>query len=51
LVGLRFAGFDVVEVLPHLHPAQVTAITAANLVFEFSALVAASRPARGAQPS
>ncbi len=51
LVGLRFAGFDVVEVLPHLDPAQVTAITAANLVFEFSALVAASRPARGAQPS
>lgn len=48
LVGLRFAGFDVVEVLPHLDPAQVTAITAANLVFEFAALVAAGKgQARG----
>lgn len=43
LVGLNFVGFDVVEVLPHLDPAQVTAITAANLVFEFAALVAATK--------
>lgn len=45
LTGLRFIGFDVVEVLPHLDPAQVTAITAANLVFEFAGLVAATQNA------
>jgi agmatinase len=41
LAGLRFRGFDVVEVSPPYDgPGQVTAILAANLVYEFLALAA-----------
>lgn len=40
LAGLPFAGFDLVEFLPAYDPAGVTAILAANLVFEFLALAA-----------
>lgn len=43
LGGLRFAGFDLVEVLPAFDPAQVTSVLAANLVFEFIALAALGR--------
>ncbi|MFI5284102.1 MAG: agmatinase [Candidatus Dormibacterales bacterium] len=40
LAGIHFAGFDTVEVLPAFDAAQVTALLAATLVFEFIALVA-----------
>lgn len=46
LAGLNFAGFDVVEVLPALDPTEVTALTAATIVFEFLSLLAISK-ARG----
>lgn len=38
LVGLNFIGFDLVEVSPPFDHSQITAILAANLVFEFLAL-------------
>lgn len=41
LRGLRFVGFDVVEVSPPYDHADITAILAANLAFEFLSLVAA----------
>ena len=41
LAGLRFAGFDVVEVAPPYDgPGQVTALLAANIAYEFLALTA-----------
>jgi agmatinase len=40
LTGLHFVGFDTVEVLPAFDNAQVTALLAATLIFEFIALVA-----------
>lgn len=40
LAGMHIVGFDVVEVLPALDSAQITALLAATLVFEFVALVA-----------
>ena len=40
LIGLSFVGFDVVEVLPAHDSAQITALLAATLVFEFIALIA-----------
>jgi agmatinase len=40
LGGVPFVGFDVVEVLPAHDHAQITALLAATLVFEFLALVA-----------
>jgi len=40
LAGMHIAGFDTVEVLPALDNAQITALLAATLVFEFIALVA-----------
>ncbi len=43
LRGLRFAGFDLVEVAPPFDPAGITAILGANLVFEFLSLVAAAK--------
>ncbi len=46
LAGLNFVGFDVVEVLPALDPTEVTALTAATIVFEFLSLLAISK-ARG----
>lgn len=46
LAGLRFVGFDVVEVLPHIDPAQITAVAAANIVFEFLGLLVAGRQDR-----
>ena len=47
LTGLHFVGFDTVEVLPAFDNAQVTALLAATLIFEFIALVAleAKKPA------
>ena len=43
LKGLNLVGFDLVEVSPPFDHANLTAITAANLVFEFLALLAANK--------
>jgi agmatinase len=52
LTGLRFAGFDVVEVLPAHDPAVITSLLAATVVFEFLALIAlASRAQREGAPA
>ena len=40
LKDLNFVGFDVVEVLPALDPTEITAYTAANLVFEYISMLA-----------
>jgi agmatinase len=41
LAGIPFVGFDLVEVSPaHDNPGQTTALTAANIVHEFLALIA-----------
>jgi arginase family enzyme len=46
LAGIRFLGFDVVEVSPPYDaPAQITALLAANLAFEMLALAALGRRA------
>ena len=46
LTGMHIVGFDTVEVLPALDNAQITALLAATLVFEFIALVALDRGKR-----
>jgi agmatinase len=43
LTGIRFVGFDMVEVLPSHDPAGVTSLLAAGLVYEFLSLIALSR--------
>lgn len=43
LVGLNFVGFDVVEVLPALDATEITALSAATIVFEFLALLASKQ--------
>jgi agmatinase len=43
LGGLNYAGFDVVEVIPAYDVADNTSFTAANIVFEFLALLARAR--------
>lgn len=40
LAGLPIKGFDIVELLPEADPQNTTALLAANLVFEFLALLA-----------
>lgn len=40
LKGLNLVGFDLVEVCPAYDPGEITAILAANLVFEFLSLLA-----------
>jgi len=40
LKGLNLVGFDLVEVLPQYDPSQITALLAANLVYEFISLIA-----------
>lgn len=42
LNGLTFAGFDVVEVAPAYDSAEITALLAANLVYEFLLVLAAA---------
>ncbi len=45
--GIRFVGFDVVEVAPQYDgPGQVTALFAANAIFELLSLVALEKRAR-----
>ena len=43
LTGMNLVGFDLVEVAPPFDPANITAILAANLVFEFLSLIALRR--------
>ncbi len=43
LKGLSFVGFDVVEVLPDFDVAEITAILAANIVYEFLSLIALNK--------
>lgn len=43
LKGLNFVGFDVVEVLPEKDPAEITALLAANIVYEFLSLTALNK--------
>lgn len=43
LKGLNFVGFDVVEVLPAIDPAEITAYLAANLCFEFISMLACQK--------
>ena len=47
LVGLRIVGADLVEVLPDRDPSGVTALIAANLVFDMIAVISASRREQG----
>ena len=37
---LNYVGFDVVEVLPSFDPAEITALLAANIVYEFISIIA-----------
>jgi agmatinase len=43
LKGLNFVGFDIVEVLPDYDAADVTAILAANILYEFLSLIAINK--------
>jgi agmatinase len=43
LKGLNFVGFDVVEVLPAYDPAEITAVLAANIMYEFLSLIALNK--------
>jgi agmatinase len=43
LQGLNFVGFDVVEVLPDKDPAEITALLAANIVYEYLSLIALNK--------
>ena len=43
LEGLNYVGFDVVEVLPDKDPAEITALLAANIVYEFLSLIALNK--------
>ena len=46
LRGLNFIGFDVVEVLPDKDPAEITALLAANIVYEFLSLIALNKKSK-----
>ncbi|GGJ00133.1 agmatinase [Alicyclobacillus cellulosilyticus] len=50
LKGLHLVGFDVVEVLPALDVAEITALAAATMVFEFLSLLAAAKRDAAGQP-
>jgi len=43
LKGLKFVGFDLVEVLPDKDPAEITALLAANIMYEFLSLIALNK--------
>lgn len=43
LTGIRFVAFDLVEVIPAYDVAEVTAMTAANVIYEFLSLLALTR--------
>lgn len=42
LNGLNIVGFDIVEVLPEYDPADITALLAANIVYQFVSIIAAT---------
>jgi len=46
LQGLNFVGFDVVEVLPDKDPSEITALLAANIVYEFLSLIALNKKSK-----
>jgi len=43
LKGLNYVGFDVVEVLPDYDVAEITALLAANIIYEFLSLIAINK--------
>jgi agmatinase len=43
LKGMNFVGFDVVEVLPDKDVAEITALLAANVMYEFLSLIALNK--------
>ena len=43
LCGLNIVGFDIVEVLPEYDPTDITALLAANIVYQFISIVAFSK--------
>jgi len=43
LTGIHFAGFDLVELLPQYDVAELTAMTGANVIYEFLSLLAVQR--------
>jgi agmatinase len=43
LKGLNFVGFDVVEVLPDYDTAELTALMAANIIYEFLSLISLNK--------
>ena len=49
LRGLNFVGFDIVEVLPDKDPAEITALLAANIVYEFLSLIALNKKSNKSQ--
>jgi agmatinase len=49
LAGLRLVAYDVVEVLPAYDHADITALVAANMAYEFAALTARQKNERTAQ--
>ena len=51
LQGLHLVGFDLVEVSPPYDSADITAILAANLVFEFLSVLAANRQGQRNRPA
>jgi arginase family enzyme len=46
LRGLDFAGFDLVEVNPSYDSSDITAILAANIIFEYLSLLAVKQISR-----
>jgi agmatinase len=43
LTGIRFVGFDLVEVLPAFDVSQITSLLGANMIYEFISLLAVGR--------
>lgn len=43
LKGLNFVGFDLVEVLPDYDTADLSALMAANIIYEFLSLIAVNQ--------
>jgi agmatinase len=41
--GLNFVGFDMVEVLPDYDTSDLTALMAANIIYEFLSLIALNK--------
>ena len=46
LNGLNIVGFDLVEVLPEYDPGEITALLAANIVYQFISIIAARNQQR-----